>query len=65
MGVTSLRISPQGQGTEAVVAQFRAALDGQTPDARELAALAPTGLCDGYWQGREGIKLGELEHATH
>ncbi len=65
MGVTSLRISPQGQGTEAVVAQFRAALAGQTLDARELAALAPTGLCDGYWQGREGIKLGELEHATH
>ena len=65
MGVNSLRISPQGKGTDAIVAHFRAVLDGQTPDTRELAALAPTGLCDGYWQGREGIKLGELEHAAH
>lgn len=65
MGVTSMRISPQGKGTDVVVAQFRAAMDGLAPDTGELASLAPTGLCDGYWQGREGIKLGELEHATH
>lgn len=65
MGVNSLRISPQGKGTDTIVALFRAVLDGHTPDTRELAALAPTGLCDGYWQGREGIKLGELEHVAH
>ncbi|MDP5241240.1 U32 family peptidase [Uliginosibacterium sp. 31-16] len=59
--VTSLRISPQSQHTARIVEMHRAALDGLALDSTALAAFAPTALCDGYWTGREGIKLGD-EH---
>lgn len=65
MGVGSLRISPQHEHTDAIVRHFRSALDGQQPAPEALATFVPTGLCDGYWQGREGIKLGDPAHATH
>lgn len=55
LGVQALRISPQGNHTETVVRNFRAALDGQTVAAAEHAALAPSGACDGYWLGKPGI----------
>lgn len=58
-GVTSLRISPQARHTAEIVRQHRAALDGAALDSTQLAGLAPAELCDGYWLGREGIKLGE------
>lgn len=65
MGVTSLRISPQAQYTERIVALHRAALDGRNVHTEELAPLAPTALCDGYWVGRRGIDLEEIAHAAH
>lgn len=63
-GVSHVRISPQATNTARLVALHRAALDGQAADLAELANLAPSELCDGYWLGREGIKLGE-EYAAH
>ncbi|GAB2885590.1 U32 family peptidase [Uliginosibacterium flavum] len=63
-GVSRLRISPQAEHTARIVAMHRAALDGHALNLDELATLAPSALCDGYWTGREGIKLGEI-HAAH
>ncbi|MBS1210314.1 MAG: peptidase [Proteobacteria bacterium] len=63
-GVSHLRISPQSKHTERVIAIHRAVLDGHALDSNELAALAPSSLCDGYWFGQEGIKLGDPEHAA-
>ncbi|MDO6387401.1 U32 family peptidase [Uliginosibacterium sp. 31-12] len=60
-GVTGLRISPQARHTAEIVRLHRAALDGAALDSTQLAGLAPAELCDGYWLGREGIRLGE-EH---
>lgn len=55
-GITSLRISPQGEHTGEIVAQHRAALDtGKQASATALAPLAPSELCDGYWLGQPGI----------
>jgi len=57
--VDVLRISPQPDNTGAVVALFRAALDGAAPPqqaAHELAPLLPEPACDGYWHGRAGIE---------
>lgn len=65
MGVTALRISPQSQGTKEIVTLFRTTLDGHALDSEKLATLAPTALCDGYWTGREGIQLGDIENAAH
>ncbi|GAA5173054.1 ubiquinone anaerobic biosynthesis protein UbiV [Viridibacterium curvum] len=58
MGVQLLRISPQADGTGDVVRAFRAGLNG-APSAG-LSALAPLGLCDGYWTGQAGM---HTEHA--
>lgn len=63
-GISRLRISPQAEHTARIVTLHRAALDGHALNLDELAALAPSALCDGYWTGREGIKLGEI-HAAH
>jgi O2-independent ubiquinone biosynthesis protein UbiV len=63
-GATSLRISPQSKDTARVVALHRAALGGATIDPTELAALAPTSLCDGYWRGQPGIHAPETAHAA-
>jgi O2-independent ubiquinone biosynthesis protein UbiV len=65
MGISHLRISPQAEHTDRVVALHRAALDAHALDSAALAALAPSALCDGYWLGREGNKFGELSHAAH
>jgi len=62
VGVDVLRISPQSQGTEALVTLVRDAVDGTLPPeaARQRAAsLSDTGLCDGYWYGRPGIAAGD------
>ncbi|MHB0889523.1 U32 family peptidase [Acidithiobacillus sp.] len=50
MGVDIVRISPQAEGTEAVVRAFRATLD-KNP-APELPALD---YCNGYWHGAPGM----------
>jgi collagenase-like PrtC family protease len=62
LGVTALRISPQSRDTDKIVALFRAALAGEAVQDR-AAALAPDGLCDGYWRGVPGIQQ-EKTHAT-
>ncbi|MBT2869319.1 U32 family peptidase [Chromobacterium violaceum] len=58
-GASRLRISPQAQGTEAVVRAFRRRLDG-VADAdgllEGLRAQAPGALVDGYWRGQAGIQ---------
>jgi O2-independent ubiquinone biosynthesis protein UbiV len=49
-GVDILRISPQEAGTAAVLAAFRAKLDGRdTPLAGDF--------CNGFWHGRPGLEL--------
>ena len=56
-GIGMLRLSPQSADMDAVVRHFAALLRGEgdaaTLDA--LAALAPTGTCDGYWRGLPGL----------
>ncbi len=55
-GVEVLRLSPQSAGMAEVVACFdvlrRSGTDPRQLEA--LAALAPTGTCDGYWHGQPG-----------
>lgn len=55
LGVERLRISPQGENTDKVIALFRAALDGEL-ELEAAAALAPSGTRDGYWRGVPGIE---------
>jgi collagenase-like PrtC family protease len=56
-GIAVLRLSPQSEHMDAVVRHFAALLreadDAAALDA--LAALAPTGTCDGYWRGLPGF----------
>lgn len=63
MNITALRISPQSQHTGEILALFRAAMAGMPADTTRAAALAPDGLCDGYWRGEPGIKQ-EVQHAA-
>ncbi|MBI4998325.1 MAG: U32 family peptidase [Rhodocyclales bacterium] len=49
-GVDVLRISPQSAATAAVLAAFRAAIDGQT-------AQLDGDYCNGFWHGRPGLEL--------
>ncbi|HXH04245.1 MAG TPA: U32 family peptidase [Candidatus Competibacteraceae bacterium] len=54
MGVEVLRLSPQSQHMEQVVAAFDRAR--REPDSvTDLAPLMPTGPCDGYWHGSVGL----------
>lgn len=55
-GVTALRVSPQAQHTERIIALHRARINGEKIDPLELASLAPSGLCDGYWRGASGVQ---------
>lgn len=55
--VEVLRLSPQAKYMGEIVAHFAALLAGDDDPARResLAALAPTGTCDGYWRGLPGF----------
>ncbi len=53
--VDLLRISPQWRGTDQVVAAFHAALAASASPA-DLARLAPSGTCNGYWHGKAGLQ---------
>ena len=58
MEVDVLRISPQSQGTAAVVDAFSRRLRGAIDDttlARELAPLAVADTCNGFWHGKPGF----------
>jgi collagenase-like PrtC family protease len=56
-GVDVVRISPQAEGTEAVVSAFRRCLDA--PDAAPANTLLPNreGSCNGFWHGLPGLDL--------
>lgn len=57
LGIARLRISPQASRTVDVVQVYGDCLAGTlTPDAAAaaLTALAPAGLCNGYWHGTAG-----------
>lgn len=61
LGIGVLRISPQSQGTFAVVDLFRAAAAGSISVADADAQLAPhmpIGRCDGYFLGQAGMHWG-------
>ncbi|WP_373888584.1 ubiquinone anaerobic biosynthesis protein UbiV [Massilia genomosp. 1] len=66
MGVDVLRISPQAQHTEAVLALFDRARRGQVDAGQALAGLAPlmpAAACDGYWHGKPGMAFDKREAA--
>lgn len=56
MGVDVLRISPQSQGTVAVLDAFDALRRGAEPAPGSLAPVAPGQACNGYWHGRPGLE---------
>ena len=61
-GASVLRISPQADGTGAVVAAFRAALSGQVAPRDAWASVGtwmPDGGCNGFWHSRPGLDLVE------
>jgi len=53
LGVEVVRISPQAQGTEAVIAAFAAARAGEP--YRLDPAWSPDGFADGFYRGEAGI----------
>lgn len=58
--VDVLRISPQAEGTAAVIAAFAAGLRGERDPAEAAQTLntgLPWGACDGYWLGEAGLNL--------
>jgi collagenase-like PrtC family protease len=61
IGVDAVRISPQSNDTQEVIALFDAARR-QAITARDavgrLHALMPGASCDGYWHGRPGLEQG-------
>jgi collagenase-like PrtC family protease len=59
-GVDIVRVSPQGEGTGAVLALFRAVLERRVAAADAAAqtqALLPGPPCNGFWHGRPGAEL--------
>ena len=57
--VDVLRVSPQPEGTEAVIEAFAACLRGERDPVeagQALNAALPYGACDGYWQGQPGLR---------
>ncbi|MDQ1829376.1 ubiquinone anaerobic biosynthesis protein UbiV [Massilia scottii] len=66
MGVDVMRISPQAQHTDAIVALFDRARLGQIGSAQAQAGLAPlmpAAPCDGYWHGKPGMAFDKREAA--
>ena len=64
LSVDVLRISPQAEGTRAVVDAFAASLRGERDPvvaARTLNAALPYGACDGYWHGQPGFRQATAE----
>ena len=61
LGVDLLRISPQSRHTADVIRTFADCLTGDldpTEGTARLSSWAPSGLCDGYWTGESGYKVG-------
>ena len=60
IGVKALRISPEYRDTGDVVKIFRERMDGKlsTNDAAdELRKVSKSQLCNGWYQGKEGIEF--------
>ena len=60
LGVELLRLSPQSQHIDRIVAAFDAARRAEQPDPQALAQmrpLMPEAPCNGYWHGRPGLDL--------
>lgn len=58
LGVDVVRISPQSQQTEKIVALFRDVLDNRASAAQamqQMETLMPERPCDGYWHGKPGL----------
>ena len=57
LGVDAVRLSPQPEHMDQVIAAFRAARDGAAPAAVAalLAPALPAPACNGYWHGRPGL----------
>lgn len=60
IGVSHLRISPQAQFTDEIVAAYAAALSQPSSVAIDWARINPEGLANGYWHGQAGIRLKEI-----
>lgn len=61
LGVDFVRLSPQPQGMEEVIAAFRTVIDQRLDPgdaARELVPHLADGPCDGYWRGEAGMTWG-------
>lgn len=59
LGVNVVRLSPQSQHTEDIIALFHAVLTRQTSPAAALQAmqaLMPDQTCNGYWYGKPGLE---------
>jgi O2-independent ubiquinone biosynthesis protein UbiV len=57
LGVDAVRLSPQPEHMDDVIAAFRVARDGAAPAvvAALLAPALPAPACNGYWHGRPGL----------
>jgi collagenase-like PrtC family protease len=53
-GVEVLRLSPQYRNMAAVVAHYRAAIEGAQADPASLRKYMYADPCDGYWLGKSG-----------
>ena len=61
-GVDVVRVSPQAEGTAAVIDLFRKAIAGELsgPAAADAVATATqAGVCNGFWHGQPGLELVE------
>ena len=59
LGVDVLRISPQSEHTERIIALFQAVISGQLSAEvanAELQTLMPEKACNGYWYGKPGME---------
>lgn len=58
MGVEVLRLSPQSQGMERIVALFRQAIDGEVVTTEALGQIEKVAVgetCNGFWFGEAGM----------
>jgi len=60
MGVSHLRISPQAQFTDEIIAAYAAQLAQSAALDFDWQRLNPEGLANGYWHGEAGIRLKEI-----
>jgi collagenase-like PrtC family protease len=59
LGIDAVRLSPQAEHMDDVIAKFRSALAGEAQFCAGAAidSLLPAAACNGYWHGRPGQEL--------